>query len=42
VEKGRSDLTISHMVHEVDELDDIDCDIDHEALNHLCGDLAEE
>jgi hypothetical protein len=42
VEKGRSGLTISHKVHEVEELDDTDCDIDHETLNHLCGDLTEE
>jgi hypothetical protein len=42
VEKGRSGLTISDKVHEVEELDDTDCDFDHETLNHLCGDLAEE
>jgi hypothetical protein len=42
VEKGRSGLTISHKVHELEELDDTDCDFDHETLNHLCGDLIEE
>jgi hypothetical protein len=42
VEKGRRGLTISHQVHEVEELNDTDCDFDHETLNHLCGDLTEE
>jgi hypothetical protein len=42
VEKGRSGLTISHKVHEVEELDDTDFDFDHETLNHQCGDLTEE
>jgi hypothetical protein len=42
VEKGRSGLTISHKVHEVEELNDTDCNFDHKTLNHLCGDLTEE